>query len=445
MSPNTIRLRVRAVTILAWAGCMAATMVVAAPAPVISASSAGQPPRIDGRLDDPCWQGAAPITSFLCVDAGRPAPTQRTEAWVACDADAIYLAARCFDDHMGEVQAVETGHDGRVWRDDCLEVFLMPGSPYYYHLGANLLGTRYDARHSTQPGAAAGTPESWNGEWSVAAQRAADCWTMELAIPLACLEWGAGRIAAPLRLNIGREQRRLAEFSCWPASGFNKSEEFAVLTGVAPDPQRYGLVLKDTAPLEPSPGPNRFAATVAEEPSPGVPITVRARVQPATQEPARTFTAELTSRPGTRLGLDYQVPVSGGRVAITFECLDAAGKVRLSRHEVFRVPAPLEAALDLPLLYRSDGEVRLAGRVALPPALRGQARLQAALTGTGRDAQWVTVPLTEADTGAFRVQLPVGKLPPGRYAVETRLTVPGFTPEPVAGQFPFRLIAGPWD
>jgi hypothetical protein len=411
----------------------------AAAAPELAVIRAATPPRIDGRLDEACWQGPAPITEFRCVDKVRSTPTQRSEAWVAADADALYVAARCFDDHMDQAPANVTELDGPVWQDDCLEVFLMPGTPYYYHFAANLLGARYDARHRVGPVQEEAKPASWNGEWQATARREADCWTIELALPFACLEWGPGRVGAPLRFNVGREQRRLAEFSCWPASEFNKSSEFAVLSGLAVDPQRFGLLLEGVTVGPVTPGANRYTATVAAEPAPGSPLTLRARVQALPPGPEQVYTTVVKSAPGAALQLDYRVPLAGGRVRAVFECLDAQGRLRVSQCEVWRVPAPLEAALELPLLYRADGVVRLAGRVAL----RGTVKLEAALVSGGRRLAPLAVPLGE--DGSFRAELPIRALAPGQYAVETRLTAPGAATGPVLNQFPFRLIPGPLD
>ncbi len=396
------------------------------------------PPRIDGLLDDACWQTAPQITQFRCVDAQRSQPTQRTQAWVACDAEALYVAARCADDRMDQVPATVTERDGPVWQDDCLEVFLMPGKPYYYHFAANLLGARYDARHSVGTPRDEAEPESWNGEWQVASRREADCWTMEIALPFACLEWGPARVFDFFGFNIGREQRRLTEFSCWPASGFNKSDEFALLREVPIDPLRYGLLITDVTTGQVIPGANRYTATIAEEPAPGAAMALRARVRALPDGPEQVFTTQVRSTPGTRVELDYQVPPTGGRVAAVFEYLDAEGRLRASRSEVWRVPAPVEASLELPLLYLSDGEVRLAGRVSL----RGEATLEAALVSGDTRLSAVSVPV--GPDGAFHVRMPVDDLAPGRYAVQTRMSA-GAPAVPVINEFPFRLIRGPLD
>lgn len=406
--------------------------------PELQAPMAQTPPRIDGLLDDACWQTAPQITQFRCVDAQRSEPTRATQAWIACDADALYVAARCADDQMDRVLATVTERDGPVWQDDCLEVFLMPGAPYYYHFGANLLGARYDARHGVGTPPDEAGPQSWDAEWQVASRREADCWTMEVLLPLACMEWGSARLEAPLRFNIGREQRRLAEFSCWPASGFNRSEEFALLREVPIDPLRYGLLVTDVTSGQVIPGANRYTATIAEEPAPGAAMTVRARIRALPDGQEQASGIRVTSSPGARVELDYQVPPMGGRVAAVFEYVDSEGRTRLSRSELWRVPAPVEGSLDLPLLYISDGEVRVSGSVSL----RGQVTLDAALVSGGAQLSTVSVPV--GPDGAFHVRMPVRDLEPGRYAVQTRLSVEAAA-APVLDEFPFRLIRGPLD
>src|SRR5574341_2480657 len=69
------------------------------PAPVATAVRAVPgAPLVDGRLDDPVWQTAIPITDFTQRDPheGQPA-TERTAARVAYTDDALYLAIRAHD------------------------------------------------------------------------------------------------------------------------------------------------------------------------------------------------------------------------------------------------------------------------------------------------------------------------------------------------------------
>jgi len=63
--------------------------------PLATAARRTGPIVIDGRLDDPAWAAAAPITTFTQVQPADGAPaTQRTEVRFLYDADAIYIGAR---------------------------------------------------------------------------------------------------------------------------------------------------------------------------------------------------------------------------------------------------------------------------------------------------------------------------------------------------------------
>src|SRR3989441_5625486 len=66
--------------------------------PVVTAVRIDRPPTIDGRLDDPVWALAPPVTQFLQTDPeeGKPV-SEATEVRVLYDADAIYVGARLFD------------------------------------------------------------------------------------------------------------------------------------------------------------------------------------------------------------------------------------------------------------------------------------------------------------------------------------------------------------
>ena len=422
---------------------LACLIAAASGAPRLRVPRAAKAPKIDGRLDEACWRGK-PITAFRNVyDRKLPPPTQKTLAWVAWDDDAVYVAAKCFDDRMDLVPGVQTGIDAHVWRDECLEVFLRAGGPCYYHFGANLVGSRYDARNRIPKPKKKYKPGGWHADWRVAARRAKDHWTMEIAIPWACLELGPRGCRAPVRFNVGREERRLTEFSCWPASGFHNYEEYAVLDGVKLDAKRYGLTLKDVELGQRTPGPNRFSATIGDEAAPGTRMTVRARVREYPDGEPVVTKKTVVSRPGAKVALDYVVPPLR-QAAVSIEFLDARGRVRLSRTDAFRVPALLEGWLAPPLVYVSDGVVRLEGKVGLPPTRLKGARLGVAVL---RDGKRVASGSGRIDpkTGEVRAAAPLSELAPGRYALETRLSAPSLGGRAAVRRFPVRVIRGPFD
>src|SRR5256885_16497753 len=65
--------------------------------PAIVAVRVARPPILDGRLDDPAWQAATPLTDFRHGDpqAGK-AVSASPEGRVADDRDARHIGARLF-------------------------------------------------------------------------------------------------------------------------------------------------------------------------------------------------------------------------------------------------------------------------------------------------------------------------------------------------------------
>jgi len=425
---------------------LAVSMAWSAGAVELIVPRAAAPPKIDGRLDDACWQAKPNVTEFRDVARNLRAPTQPWVAWVCSDGDALYIAAKCWDEEMDKVPGFERGHDARVWRDDCIEVFLMPGTPYYYHIAANLEDGRYDGRNDARiPYSDRKNTSAWDGLWYAAGQRAADHWTMEFAIPFASLELGAARISKPFRINLGREQRRLTEFSCWPASGFHEHEEFAELKGLKLDAQRYGLRLADVTITQEVPAANRFSAIVAEEPAPGQAVTLRLRARALPRGKPKKASTRFTSRAGAKVDLYYIVPLCTGQVDVVAECLDPAGRVRASLRKVFYPPPILDAGLDMPLYYQSDGAAHLAGRITVARDFLARSRPSLSLVAlSGKNLRGFPVTL-DGETGEINGTVPFTGLAPGRYTVEVSVSVEGVTEKPEVSRFPFRVIAGPLD
>src|SRR5215203_3535003 len=76
----------------------AAGRVAHASRPVAHATAIVDHPVLDGRLDDPAWARATPVTELTQLDPeeGRPA-SARTEVRVVYDAEALYIGAWLHD------------------------------------------------------------------------------------------------------------------------------------------------------------------------------------------------------------------------------------------------------------------------------------------------------------------------------------------------------------
>ena len=144
--------------------------------------------RVDGRLDEPAWNAATPVTTFTQRDpiAGAPA-TERTEVRVVYDDEAVYVGARLHDS-SGRVSTRlgrrDSDLDGSDW-------FTVTFDSYHDHLtafrfGVNPSGVRRDGRVS---GGDDDDDSSWDPIWEAAATHDADGWTAEMRIPLSQLRF----------------------------------------------------------------------------------------------------------------------------------------------------------------------------------------------------------------------------------------------------------------
>lgn len=188
----------------------------------------GEKINLDGKLDETAWKNAHWGTDFKLLNTGLSA-TQKTCFAVRFDERTFYVGVKCAEADMAMLRQAVTTHDGPVWDDDCVEIFIAPIDPksVFYHFIVNPRGTRYEERGEGGVGSAS----SWNGEWNAAVFKGDRFWSVEAAIPLATLEekisektqWG---------FNVCRERYAGArELSGWsfPGNGFCKPDRFGTL------------------------------------------------------------------------------------------------------------------------------------------------------------------------------------------------------------------------
>jgi hypothetical protein len=95
---------------------------------------AAQPPILDGKLDDPCWQKAAVIDHFASF--WTKTPRDGTFAYLVWDDDALYYAASMVD---AELRSFGTTRNDTLWEGDVFELFFKPSAlkPEYFEFQAN--------------------------------------------------------------------------------------------------------------------------------------------------------------------------------------------------------------------------------------------------------------------------------------------------------------------
>ena len=176
--------------------CLAGTLLLApgglpalAQAPVATgelktaeAARTDDPITIDGRLDEEAWNAATVITDLhqiLPVEYSEP--SQRTEFLVLYDDDALYLAARMYDDQPDRVVAKVLRQGGQSWLDDQFNIILDPfndkRSGYRFQVNPNGVWEEGLFRGGDQ------MQWEWSGIWQAAATRNDQGWIAETRIP----------------------------------------------------------------------------------------------------------------------------------------------------------------------------------------------------------------------------------------------------------------------
>ncbi len=186
------------------------------------------PPKIDGKLDDVCWQNSAKTGELLQFEPqnGEPA-TQPTTIYVAYDANNLYVAFECFKNDMDNLAANLTRRDSFFFSDDHVEVLLdtFLDGRNCYAFALNPLGTQTDRRLINEGSnrrtgqSMIGTAISWDCDWQGQASEETDKWTAEFAIPFAELRFSKGTEIATWGINFWRNDEAPAEEQTWADLG----------------------------------------------------------------------------------------------------------------------------------------------------------------------------------------------------------------------------------
>jgi hypothetical protein len=153
---------------------------------------------IDGSLEDKAWKSAPPLI-MRKLRTGEDTKF-RTEVRVLADAKALYIGFTCFEPAMDKLRARVKEHDGQVWGDDEVEVFLSSGeksSDSYFQFIFNSLGTVFDGKGKDYT--------AWNAAGiKTAAKKYKDKWTVEAMIPWKDLVKSGEKPSTLWRANFNR-------------------------------------------------------------------------------------------------------------------------------------------------------------------------------------------------------------------------------------------------
>ena len=214
------------------------------------ATIATQAPPVDGKLDDAAWQKAPPLVLGEATGAGKA--RLATTARVLLDGRSLYVGFDCAEPDTASLRKEAADRDGKVWEDDCVEVFVMPDPDLgYKHIAVNARGTVMD-----QSCAGGKQDLSWNGGVKAAvAVEDGKRWTVTLSVPLKDLEAYVGENVS-WRINLTRTRparggMALQEYS-WailPTSNFHQPAAFGQLDGVTVPELADGVTRKRDKPV----------------------------------------------------------------------------------------------------------------------------------------------------------------------------------------------------
>ncbi len=181
------------------------------PRPVLHAVLRHDPIVIDGKLDDPAWKTAQPITDFhqQTPDEGK-APTQRTEVRILYDANAIYIGARMYESEgPGEIRKLLARRD-QLLNDNSTDKISFVLDPYHDRqtrvwFELNPLGVKGDHLNGDA---------SYDPVWDGAAHIDSLGWTAEFRIPLSQLHFGRDSIQS-WGMQVWRQIARRNEQDMW--------------------------------------------------------------------------------------------------------------------------------------------------------------------------------------------------------------------------------------
>ena len=198
-----------------------------------TASRAEKPPRIDGRLDDSCWENATMLNELQLFHTYHAADNQ-TEARFAWDDRALYVAFECHQPMDSVRSETEKRDDERIWKDDNVQFFLDVNHDRetYLRIAVNADGAVADGagyndwraegrllHQALLPFYRDFSLEA-DVEFEVATEKHDHGWTVELAIP-----WSALGLKKPpeeektMGLQVTRTHAATGERSEWATTG----------------------------------------------------------------------------------------------------------------------------------------------------------------------------------------------------------------------------------
>jgi Domain of unknown function (DUF5916)/Carbohydrate family 9 binding domain-like len=175
--------------------------------------------QIDGKLDDPAWASALPVTDFYQRETheGLPA-TEPTHVYVLFDDTNLYFGFRCFDDDPKRPLAKTMFRDENIAADDGVSVMI---DAYNDHrsavqLATNANGILFDMLQNGEESSTRNL--NWDTVWYARGSQIDGGWEAEIEIPFKSLRFEPPADGREVVFGIGfkRNLPRKNEETYWP-------------------------------------------------------------------------------------------------------------------------------------------------------------------------------------------------------------------------------------
>ena len=194
---------------------------------------------IDGVMDEDVWDRAVLINDFHQYQPVEYAePSQRTDVRIFYTEDALYIAARLWDELPDQISASILRQGQSLGADDVFSVILDPyldrRNGYRFEVNAN--GVRAEGLYQN----VTGIESSWNGIWQAGVSRDEQGWLVEMRIPFQTISFNTDSSA--WGINFNRTIMRDTESIAWVSRNRQVNPSIAgTITGLSDLRQGRGL------------------------------------------------------------------------------------------------------------------------------------------------------------------------------------------------------------
>lgn len=350
-----------------------AELKVLPPVPEAAMNRLSSSPVIDGKLDDAAWKDAARVSGFSLYNKLEMAEAQ-TEAWFGYDDKGLYIAFRCMEPDPDKLTMNVTERDAGVFRDDCVEFFVAPGTDarWYYHYLVNPKGVVQDQLARQSPFI---LNNPWNADIEVKTHVGKDNWTVELFLPW--YNFGEHIEGDGWRLQFCRARRTgKVEYSSWSFANknFHNQDRFGKTQKPDVDLSRYmdlllGNVRIPCYDLEDGGYFYQFEGELRNAREKAADVILEFTDLPSAGK-GSTVEKRIAVQPGEPAAFEFRMPINvPGDRAMALRVLDAADRspVFVTAYPDSLFPEIMQAFLDRSY-YTTEKNGRAIAMLNLPPS-----------------------------------------------------------------------------